>query len=76
MNASSPRKLMHTAMWGCGLLMTAIAAALPLRYGVSWWTLLLAAVLLACPAGLVWTALRFGRDEPFPAIPSKERREP
>jgi hypothetical protein len=76
MNISSPPNGMRTAMWTCGLLMTAIAVALPLLYGVSWWTMLLALVLLACPVGLVWTALRFGRGDPFPRVPPNERREP
>jgi predicted cobalt transporter CbtA len=76
MNTSSTPNSMRKAMWTCGVLMTAIAVALPLRYGVSWWTVLLAVVLLACPVGLVWTALRFGRGDPFPPIPPNERRKP
>ena len=76
MKTSSNPGGMRTAMWTCGLLMTVVAVALPLLYGVSWWTLFLALVLLACPVGLVWTALRFGRDTPFPPVSSNERRKP
>lgn len=68
---------LHGAMWGCGLLMAALAVAVPLYYGLAWWTLLLALVLLACPVGIVWTAVRFGRDDDaFPTPSTKERRKP
>lgn len=65
------------AMWGCAALMAALAAAVPLYFGWAWWSALLALVLLACPVGLVWTALRFGRGaNAFSDLPTKERRKP
>lgn len=76
MKTSSTRTGMRTAMWMCAVLMAAIAVALPLRYGVSWWTVLLAVVLLACPVAVGWTAVRFGRRDSFPPISPDERRKP
>lgn len=76
MNNPSSRNNMRSAVWACSVVMAAIASALPFLYGWSWWTLLLAAVLLACPVAIVWTVLRFGRKGPFPPIPSNERRKP
>lgn len=76
-DSRSTSSSLHGAMWGCGLLMAALAVAVPLYYGWAWWTVLLALVLLACPVGIVWTALRFGRgDNAFPTLPTKERRKP
>lgn len=69
--ASKPR-----AMQACGALMAAIAVALVLVFGWNWWTVLLAIVLLACPVTVVWTALRFGRDNEFPVDPSSKRNKP
>ena len=41
-------------LWLCPVLGIALAAAVLLLFGLSWRTALLAALLLVCPALLVW----------------------
>lgn len=46
----------------CAVLMVIAAAGLLLAYGFSGWTLLAAALLLACPVAALWAVLRLDRD--------------
>lgn len=43
-------------VWLCPLLSLLLAAAVLLTFGVSFWTALLAALFLVCPALIVWGA--------------------
>ena len=43
--------------WICPLLAIGLAAALFAWFGFSWWSALLVALLLVCPALLVWGAI-------------------
>lgn len=56
-------------LWACPAVALALAAAVLWRWGLSWPSALVAAVLLACPAVLVWGALRLRRAEAFPIGP-------
>lgn len=48
--------------WLCPLLSVLLAAALLVAFGFTWWRALLAALLLVCPALLVWGAVEVARD--------------
>lgn len=50
----------NRAMWACGLVMAAISLGVLLAYGVTAWTVTLAAILLACPLAVA-IALATGR---------------
>jgi hypothetical protein len=39
-------------VWACLPVMLALSAAILLLLGVSWWTVLIAILLLACPASM------------------------
>ena len=43
--------------WICPLLAIGLAASVLAWFGFSWWTALLVALLLVCPALLVWGAI-------------------
>lgn len=47
--------------WLCPLLMTVLAAGLLKAWGLSWWTAILTALLLACPVLLLWGAIQIRR---------------
>ena len=68
---SRPRK--HW-MRVCAVLMAALAVVVVVSGDVSWWRVLLAVLLLACPAIVIWTAFRFGRAEDFQ--PENAERNP
>lgn len=57
----------------CAVGMAGLAVALVASGEVSWWRLLLALLLLACPAIVIWSALRFGRREDFQPDNTSER---
>lgn len=50
-------------MWLCPILAVVIAAAVLWSLGIAWWSALLAAVLLVCPALIVWGAVQVALDE-------------
>jgi hypothetical protein len=50
-------------VWVCPLLALALAAAILLLWGVTFWTAIGVALLLVCPAIIIWAMLYFGRDE-------------
>jgi hypothetical protein len=50
-------------MWLCPILAVVIAAAVLWSFGIAWWSALLAAVLLVCPALIVWGAIQVALDE-------------
>jgi hypothetical protein len=50
-------------MWLCPILAVVIAAAVLWSFGIAWWSALLAAVLLVCPALIVWGAVQVALDE-------------
>lgn len=56
------RMFLHPWMRPCAVLMAAAAAGVLLAYGFSGWSLLAAALLLACPAATLWAVLRLDRD--------------
>lgn len=63
----------------CAVAMTALALVVVLSRDVSWWRVLLALLLLGCPAVVIWSALRFGRGadfQPENAAERKVRHEP
>ena len=49
-------------LWLCPALGIAVASAVLLVFGFSWRTALLAALLLACPALLLWGAVVLVRE--------------
>lgn len=49
-------------LWLCPLLAMAIAAAVLLMFGLSWGSAVLAALLLVCPALIVWAAVEIALD--------------
>lgn len=51
----------HKWGWLCPLLAIAIAAAALAAIGLSFWTALFVALLLVCPALLVWGAIELRR---------------
>jgi hypothetical protein len=69
MTPARPAIHRSAVMRTCAISMTAAAAALLAWGDADWWSILLATVLLACPAVVLWSALRFGRR----AGPSHER---
>jgi len=65
----------NAGMQACAVLMAAAAVALILVYGVSWWAVAGAIVLLACPVVIVWTAWRYGRAGSKPVVPTSPKKE-
>lgn len=49
----------------CAVVMAVLALIVVLSGEVSWWRVLLALLLLACPAVVIWSAWTFGRAENF-----------
>ena len=56
-------------LWACPAVALALAAAILWRWGLSWPSAIVAAVLLACPLVLVWGAIQLQRTDAFPADP-------
>lgn len=58
--------MMNRWHWLCPWLAVALAAAVFVLFGLTWWSALLAALLLVCPALLLWGlfVIRPGSDEP------------
>jgi F0F1-type ATP synthase membrane subunit b/b' len=50
-------------MWLCPILAVVIAAAVLRSFGFSWWSAVLAALLLVCPVLIVWGAIEVALDE-------------
>jgi hypothetical protein len=49
--------------WLCPFLMVGLAAGILALFGLSWWTALLVAILLVCPAIMVWGAIQIKRKD-------------
>jgi predicted benzoate:H+ symporter BenE len=49
-------------MWLCPLLAVVLAAGILWTYGLDWWTAMLAATLLVCPALILWGAIQVALD--------------
>lgn len=49
----------------CAVVMAMLAVVVVFSGDVSWWRVLLALLLLACPAVVIWSAWTFGRAENF-----------
>lgn len=50
-------------LWLCPLLGIVLAAAVLMLFGLTIWSALLAALLLVCPATLLWGAIEIMLDE-------------
>lgn len=50
-------------MWLCPVLAVVVAAAVLWSFGFSWWSALLTAAILVCPALVVWGAIQVALDE-------------
>lgn len=50
-------------LWLCPALAVIIAAAILWSFGFAWWSSLLAALLLVCPALILWGAIEVALDE-------------
>ena len=50
-------------MWLCPGLAVAIAAFVLWSFGWTWWSALLAALMLVCPALILWGAIQVAFDE-------------
>lgn len=50
-------------LWVCPPLAIALAAGVLWVWGLTWWTALLAALFLVCPAILLWGAFKLGKDD-------------
>lgn len=60
-------------LWLCPVLGIALAAAVLLLFGLSWRTALLAALLLVCPALLLWGIVEVLRELRRRRAASKDR---
>jgi hypothetical protein len=49
-------------LWLCPAVSIALAALLLMWFGLTWWTALLVALLLVCPATLLWGAFMLALD--------------
>lgn len=58
----SAKAVLGNWLWLCPLLAIGLAAAVLMFWGLSAWTALVAALLLACPALVVWGAVMLSRD--------------
>lgn len=56
--------------WLCPVISLAFAGAIALLFGLSAWTILLIAVLLACPVVMIWTYVMGQRPLPVPLGPT------
>ena len=50
-------------LWLCPILAVVLAAAVLWSSGFSWWSALLAALLLVCPVLIIWGAIQVVLDE-------------
>lgn len=50
-------------LWLCPLLAIVLAAAVLMLFGLTVWSALLAALLLVCPALILWGAIEVALDE-------------
>ena len=50
-------------IWLCPWVMLGLAVGILLLFGLSIWTALLAAMLLVCPAIMVWGAIQLNRRQ-------------
>jgi hypothetical protein len=55
------RKFSRAWIWLCPLAMIGLAVAVLFIAGLTIWTAVLAAMLLVCPAIILWGAVRTGR---------------
>lgn len=53
------------AMRGCAIVMAAAAILIAVIYGMTWWSVLAVALLLACPVYVLWAVAQL--DAPLPA---------
>jgi len=53
--------MMNRWYWLCPWLAVALAAAVFVLFGLTWWSALLAALLLVCPALLLWGVIKLRR---------------
>ncbi len=60
--------------WLCPLLSLAIAVGIALLFGVSFWTIFLILVFLACPITMIWAYLIGERPLPVPLDPAPATR--
>ena len=58
---STPPTVLKTWMRGCAIVMGVLAVYLLLSGTFSWWRLLLAALLLACPVLTLWLGWTYAR---------------
>ncbi|QIG47177.1 methyltransferase domain-containing protein [Nordella sp. HKS 07] len=70
MKTESTKHLPNLRAWLCSLVMLVIAAMVAFRLGLSLWTLILLAMLLACPVVILWTYFMGGRPLPVPLEPT------
>ena len=71
---SSPPAVLKTWMRGCAIVMAVLGLYVLLSGAFSWWRLLLAALLLACPVLTLWLGWTYARpDHPTPR--SGQKRE-
>ncbi len=61
MGSNRVKEFVDRWLWLCPLLAILVAAWLLVAFGLSFWTGLLTALLLVCPAIVVWGLLKFGR---------------
>ena len=61
-------------MWLCPLASLLLAAGIGYYFGLSWWTVLLIAMMLACPVIAVWSFLFGERPLPVPLGPTPVTR--
>lgn len=55
---------MNRWLWLCPALAVLLAAGILMAWGFSWWTAGLAALLLVCPAVLIWGVIETRRKRP------------
>lgn len=61
------------AMRGCAIFMAAAAILILVIYGITLWTVLAAALLLACPVYVLWAVAQLDAPLPTPEDQSKEQ---
>jgi hypothetical protein len=57
MDEHSIRAQVRRLVWLCPVLAIVLAALVLWTFGLSFWTALVTAVLLACPLGLIWAVV-------------------
>lgn len=58
-----PKHFVDNWLWLCPALSVVLAAAVVMAFGLNWWSAVLAALLLVCPAPILWGAMRIALDE-------------